>query len=265
MSGNIAEDLRKKIIYVDDVTYALITVQDRLKKNYKVYPAQSSDQLFEILGSVIPDLILLDVNMPVVNGYEIIKRIKAVQAYANIPVIFLTGNKDRDSVVKCMKLGAVDVLFKPISDSLLQEAIDYQFDREKQRENKPIVLAVDDNPSILRAVNQALRESYMVLTISNPELIAEVLKKVTPDLFLLDCNMPRISGLELIPMIRKTKDHEETPIIFLTSEVNNDTVFAALGLGVGDYIVKPFENEVLREKIALHTRNYIGLRRIRSV
>ena len=260
-----SEDVRKKIIYVDDVSYALITVQDRLKKHYKVYPAQTSEQLFEILDSVIPDLLILDVNMPVVNGFEIIKRVKDVPLYANIPVVFLTGNKDRESVVKCMELGAVDVLFKPITDSVLIEAIEYQFNPEKQKENKPIILAVDDNPSILRSVNQALKDNYTVLTLSNPELLSEVLKKVTPDLFILDCNMPKVSGFELIPRIRKTVGHEETPVVFLTSEVSNDTVFAALGLGAGDYIVKPVEDDVLREKVAVHLKNFIGLRRIRSI
>jgi len=126
-------------------------------------------------------------------------------------------------------------------------------------------LAVDDNPSILRSVNQALRDNYTVLTLSNPELISEVLKKVTPDLFLLDCNMPMLSGLELVPIIRKSKGHEETPVIFLTSEVKNDTVFTALGLGAGDYILKPVDDDILREKIAYQTRNFIGLRRIRSI
>ena len=259
------EDIRKKIIYVDDVSYALVTVQDRLKKHYKVYPAQTSNQLFEILDTVIPDLIILDVNMPIVNGFEIIKRLKDIPLYAEIPVVFLTGSKDRESVVKCMELGAVDVLFKPITDSVLIEAIEYQFNPEKQKDNKPIILAVDDNPSVLRSVNQALKDDYTVLTLSNSGLLSEVLKKVTPDLFILDCNMPGISGFELVPKIRKTTGHEDTPVIFLSSEMGNDTVFTALGLGAGDYIIKPVEDDVLREKVSVHLKNFIGLRRIRSI
>jgi len=265
MSEETVTETRKKIIYVDDISFALISVQDRLKKHYKVYPAQNGEQMFFILRSVVPDLIILDINMPGADGYQLITELKSVLEYALIPVIFLTGSKDNQSVIKCMDLGAADVLFKPIADADLLEAIEYQFSPLKQMENKPIILAVDDNPSILRAINEMLRDKYTVLTLSNPEIITEVLKKVTPDLFLLDCNMPKVSGLELIPIIRKRKDHEITPIIFLTSEVENSTVSAALGLGVGDYILKPINVDLLRDRIAAHAKNYIGLRRLRSV
>ena len=264
MNTQLKYDQRKKIIYVDDVSYALLTIQDRLKKHYKVYPAQSSEQLFDILKSVLPDLILLDINMPGVDGFETLRQLKAVEGYSGIPVIFLTGNRDIKSVVDGMNLGAADVLFKPITDHELHEAIDYQLSPEKQRQNKPVILAVDDNPSILRAVNQALCDQYTVLTLTNPEALPELLKKLTPDLFLLDCNMPRITGFELIPIIRKSIGHEETPIVFLTSVGKNDAVFAAMGLGVSDFIVKPVDDDVLREKMAVHVKNYMRLRRVRA-
>ena len=265
MIDNTREDFRKKIIYVDDISYALITTQDRLKKHYKVYPAQTNEQLFEILGYVEPDLIILDINMPGVSGYETIEQLKANEAFADIPVMFLTGNRDRKSVVKGMSLGAVDVLFKPITDNELLEAIKYQLDPGMQKQNKAVILAVDDNPSILRSVNQALREDYTVLTLSNPEALSELLKRLTPDLFLLDCNMPKMSGFDLIPLIRNTVGHEETPIVFLTAEGKNDAVFAAMGLGVRDFIIKPVDDNILREKIALHIKGFMTLRRIRTI
>ena len=115
---------------------------------------------------------------------------------------------------------------------------------------KPCVLAVDDAPDILKSVFFELRDIYTVFTLPKPEMLEGFLKKTTPDLFLLDYNMPVMSGFDLIPVIRSFKKHANTPIIFLTSEGTIDNLSAAVALGASDFIVKPFEPDVLREKIA---------------
>ena len=261
----VEENERKKIVYVDDVQFMLLSVKDSLKKHYEVYPTQSAEKLFEIISRVTPDLILLDISMPEMDGYEIIKRLKESDRFSNVPVIFLTGKSDKDSVSQAMDLGAADILFKPVADSKLIERIEYQFNLQKQQENKPIILAVDDSPSILKSVNYTLNDKYKVYTLNRPEAITEILKRLTPDLFLLDCNMPVLSGFDLIDIIRKIPMHEETPIVFLTSERDNDTVFAAIGRGVSDYIVKPIDEAVLRDKMAVHLKDFIRHRLMRSI
>ena len=265
MTDKTVRDVRKKIIYVDDIQIMLLSIKDRLKKHYEVYPAQSTEILFELLLKIVPDLILLDINMPETDGYETIRQLKADSRYAKIPVIFLTGNTDRESVVSAMSLGAADILFKPVKDTVLIERIDYQFNYRKQLDNVPIILAVDDSPSILKSVNHALNDYYKVYTLPKSEAIREILNMVTPDLFLLDCNMPVYNGFDLIDIIRKIPAHEETPIVFLTSERDYETVSAAIGLGVNDYILKPIDEMVLREKIALHIKNYAMRRILRTV
>ena len=255
---------RKKIIYVDDVQFMLLSVKDRLKKHYEVFPAKTAEILFEILVNITPDLILLDINMPQVDGFEIAKRLKNDSNYEDIPIIFLTGKTDKESVVKAIEHGAVDILFKPVSDAKLLESINYQFDLQMQIDNKPVVLAVDDSPSILKSVNYTLKDRYKVYTLPYSERIKDVLKLTEPDLFLLDCNMPKLSGFDLINIIREDPVHEETPIMFLTSENDHDTIFSAIGLGVCDYIIKPIDEKILHEKIAAHTKDFINRRLIRS-
>ena len=265
MDSDIQADelTRRKIIYVDDVYFALVSIKDRLKEKYDIYPAQSTEKMYEILEKVQPDLILLDLQMPEVDGFETIKQLKANPLYNHIPIIFLTGGKSRKSVIKGMELGAVDVLFKPVTDEMLIECVEYQFDPIMRKDNCPVILAVDDSPSILKSINQALQDIYRVYTLPRPEALKDILEKLTPDLFLLDCQMPVLSGFELIPIIRETPGFEDTPIVFLTSEGTNDNVFAAMGLGASGFIVKPIEDEVLRLKLAAHLEGYILRRRLR--
>ena len=85
----------KKIIVVDDLNFHLISVSERLKKFYEVYPALSTEVLFELLDNFIPDLILLDISMPDTDGFETIDMLKTDPRYKEIPVIFLTGKHDK--------------------------------------------------------------------------------------------------------------------------------------------------------------------------
>ena len=123
---------------------------------------------------------------------------------------------------------------------------------KEESERKLVILAVDDSPVILKSVSAVLGKEYRVLTLPKPTEIGSVLEKVTPDLFLLDYQMPEINGFELVPIIRGFPDHAETPIIFLTSVGTIDNVTAALAMGASDFIVKPFKPDILREKITRH-------------
>jgi DNA-binding response OmpR family regulator len=164
-----------------------------------------------------------------------------------------------------MNLGAVDYIKKPFIDSDLIDCIEYQLDPYKHEKYKPVVLAVDDNPSILKAVNYLLNDQYKVYTLAEPEKLKTLLGIITPDLFLLDCKMPVLNGFDLVPIIRSFYDHEETPIVYLTSEGTIDNISVAIHLGACDFIVKPIDETVLREKIALHLKDFIIRRRIRSL
>jgi DNA-binding response OmpR family regulator len=97
-----------------------------------------------------------------------------------------------------------------------------------------------------------LRDKYKVYTLPKPEKLQDLLLNTTPDLFLLDYNMPTISGFDVIPVIRGNPAHQDTPIIFLTSAGTIDHLTVAVDLGVCDFIVKPFDMDVLREKVAKH-------------
>ena len=116
----------KKIIAVDDDLTNLNILKTVLKPLYEVYTAPSASVLFRFLDNIIPDLILLDVEMPEMNGYETIKKLKADERFAETPVIFLTAMDDESSEKEGFDLGASDYMTKPFSAPLLIKRIENQ-------------------------------------------------------------------------------------------------------------------------------------------
>jgi putative two-component system response regulator len=110
---------------VDDAPDNLALMSTLLKDNYKVKVATNGEKALQIAGSAAkPDLILLDVVMPGMDGYEVCKRLKATPDTQNIPVIFLTGNVDTHNEQRGLQLGAVDYLTKPVVSSIVLARVD---------------------------------------------------------------------------------------------------------------------------------------------
>jgi putative two-component system response regulator len=126
---------RNKIILVDDNKASLDMGRNLLKTFYEVYPAASAQKMFEILKNITPDLILLDIDMPEMNGYEAIKLLKDDRLYAEIPVIFLTSKDDEGSELEGFDLGATDYVPKPFSGPLLLKRIEKEILLVKQRKD----------------------------------------------------------------------------------------------------------------------------------
>jgi len=114
---------RKKIIIVDDNASYLSVVRVLLKPFYEVYPAPSAAKLFKIIEKLIPDLVLLDVNMPEMCGFEALTVLRENPRYKDIPVVFLTAKDDEASAIKGLDLGATDYITKPFSGPLLLKRI----------------------------------------------------------------------------------------------------------------------------------------------
>ncbi|MDR1310128.1 MAG: response regulator [Deltaproteobacteria bacterium] len=114
----------KRVMLVDDNLANLNDGQSALAGRYEVFLATSAPKMFKLLGRVTPDLILLDVEMPDVGGYEAIRRLKADAATASIPVIFLTAKNSIENELEGLSLGAVDYITKPFSHPLLLKRIE---------------------------------------------------------------------------------------------------------------------------------------------
>jgi len=115
--------MQKIIFLIDDNATNLTMAEEALAKHYRVIALSSALQMFTALEKFRPDLILLDVEMPEMSGFEAMKRLKACSQNADIPVIFLTGRTDVVSEAHGIELGAVDFIIKPFSEPVLLNRI----------------------------------------------------------------------------------------------------------------------------------------------
>jgi DNA-binding response OmpR family regulator len=103
-----------KVLVVDDNTANLRLLTDLLtEQGYTVYPASDGELAIKFVRSILPDLILLDIKMPIIDGYEVCRRLKANERTATIPVIFLSALEDEHDKVKGFLAGGVDYITKP--------------------------------------------------------------------------------------------------------------------------------------------------------
>ena len=117
------ESARKKIIIVDDNASYLSVVRTLLKQYYDTYPVPSGAKLFKIMEKFIPDMVLLDISMPEMDGFEVIQHMKENPRYKDIPVVFITSKDDEESAARGLALGAVDYVTKPFYGPLLLRRI----------------------------------------------------------------------------------------------------------------------------------------------
>ncbi len=127
------ERKRQTIMLVDDNQVNLNMGKNMLKDYYEVYALPSAERLFKFLETVTPDLILLDVAMPNMNGFDVIKILKANGRYADIPVIFVTAKTEEMSELEGLALGAVDYVTKPFSAAILLKRIETHMLIKKQQ------------------------------------------------------------------------------------------------------------------------------------
>lgn len=113
----------RTIFVVDDNTVNLFTADKALSDLYNVITFASALTMFDFLNYTMPDLILLDIMMPDIDGFEALKRLKADERYAEIPVIFLTSKNDTDTEALGFKMGVVDFISKPFSGMVLLNRI----------------------------------------------------------------------------------------------------------------------------------------------
>ena len=124
---------RYKIILAGDIQENTDQSSAILRTFYEVHPAQSAAKLFEILDMSIPDLIIMDIDMPEMNGYAAAGKIKADDRYKDIPIIFVSARDDPNSEVEGFDIGAADYLVKPFSPPLLLKRIEKELLLVKQK------------------------------------------------------------------------------------------------------------------------------------
>ena len=133
----------KTILVVDDDRVNLVMAQNLLRTEYKVIGVNSGKQAFKFLEKYTPELILLDILMPEMDGFEVMKLLQENDEWKNIPVIFLTADRKTDTESKCFEMGAYDFITKPFEPTVMLNRVrrtieldGYRKDLQKRLEEK---------------------------------------------------------------------------------------------------------------------------------
>ena len=130
----------KTIFVVDDTNINLLDAEEALSEYYTVFTLSSASIMFEVLDNVKPDLILLDILMPDIDGFEALEKLKSDARYKDIPIIFLTSKGDAATEARGFKMGAIDFVSKPFSKPVLLNRIESQLNMEDKILERTIML-----------------------------------------------------------------------------------------------------------------------------
>ena len=163
---------RAVILVVDDEVSNIELLSAALEDEYEICFATSGEEALEVAHSVLPDLVLLDVIMPGMDGYVVCQRIKADPLLADVPVIFTTALGEQEAEVKGLEMGAVDYVAKPISPVIVRARVRNHIEMKRMRDQLA-ELAVTDALTGLgnrRRLEQALQQEAGRLARSTAEL-----------------------------------------------------------------------------------------------
>ncbi|MBN2885526.1 MAG: EAL domain-containing protein [Chromatiaceae bacterium] len=259
---------RPRILIVDDVHENLHALIQMLRADYAISAATSGEKALELArADPPPDLVLLDVKMPGMDGYSVLARLKADSATADLPVIFVSALGEASDEARGLALGAADYITKPVNPELLRQRLRTQLELRRHRlgarepqgasaqplHEPPELLVVDDVPENVHQLIEVLREDYRIQVASTGATALDIVKGPNPpDLVLLDVLMPGMDGYEVCRHIKSAPASAHIPVIFIT--VTDALADKLLGFeaGAADYVTKPFDIEEVRARIRTH-------------
>ena len=237
---------RKKILLIDDSQVIHDYVRITLKKEpFELFHAYNGREGLELLSACRPDLVLTDIEMPEMNGYEVCAAIKANDAFCRTPVIIASTLSQGFQIDQGFDVGADDYMIKPLEQEELISKLHFTLlsGLKKKRE---LILVVDDSKVIQSMVSIALEQQGFRCVIANDgQEGLELTQELHPALIVTDCEMPRLNGRDLCRELRMMPHFRHLPIIMLTARDSGVEKAKARKAGVNDFITKPFTTEKL--------------------
>lgn len=246
----------KKILVVEDSPTQAEIFKSALKSaGYNVIIANTGEEGLKTLESESPDLVMLDLILPGINGYEVCKKIKANPKHKHVPVVIVTIISEEEAKNKAIKTGAVDFITKPIDETALIISVAKQIKELAKKDalhkkKSPKVLIIDDEPDHVELIKLRLEaNNYDVIYAYNGNEGIEKIKKEKPDLVLLDIMMPGIDGYEVSKKIKSDPKTKNLPIIMLTAAGIKDLEEKCKEAGADYCIRKPYESKEIIDTI----------------
>ena len=242
-------------------------------ESIRVADAEDAEQGIEACRSLQPDLVLMDIQLPGMDGLEATRIIKSDKSLASIPVVALTSHAMEGDEQEAYQAGGQGCISKPIdTDSFVDTLLAFLSDQSTPsvpctseshqpqgmaRVEKPLgtdatILVVDDDPMNVKLFTAFLEmESYGVLTALDGYSALDIAKEHTPELILLDMMLPGMNGIEVAKRLRSDPCTAQSKILFISALHNIEWMIRELGMGPDSVLKKPFKFEELINKIKI--------------
>ncbi len=249
----------KTILLVEDSEPAVVQIKDFLESSgYKILVARNGYEALHLIGQTIPDAMILDLMMPEIDGFEVLKPLREADATAHIPVLILTAKHITKEELQFLKRNNIHQLIQKgdVNRSELMKAVEAMVNpptvgtnvvpqAELQSiEGKPVILVVEDNLDNMTTVKALLADNYIVVEAVNGKESIEMAKIHKPHLILMDIALPEMDGIEAFRKIRNDAQMQHIPIIALTASAMISDREAILSYGFDAYIPKPIDAKV---------------------
>ncbi|MGF9562226.1 PleD family two-component system response regulator [Neorhizobium sp. JUb45] len=260
-----------RILVVDDIPANVKLLEARLLAEYfDVLTAEDGPKALSIVDSTNVDLILLDIMMPGMSGFEVCERLKANPRTSHIPVVMVTALDQPSDRVRGLKAGADDFLTKPVNDlqlisrvkslvrlKTLSDELRIRSETARTigmedmlkgegREEAGQILLVDSRASSQERIIKALKPIGDVTAMSDPQAALFEAAENPIDLVIVNGNSDEYDPLRLCSQLRSLERTRFIPLLLVTDLGDEDLIVRALDLGVNDYIVRPIDpNELV--------------------
>jgi two-component system, cell cycle response regulator len=250
-----------KILTVDDSK----TIRLIIGKAFKPYDCEVFEACNGVEGLAVaarekPDIIILDITMPVMDGYETLTKLKSDPELKGIPVIMLTAEAGRDNVLKIAKQGVRDYMIKPFKEGLIVDRVSRVIDlkpkggaaTKAKRFDDPLrILVVDDKPAITQLITEGLKDTTWTVTgrATNSEA-ADYCHTQSPDVIFLSLSLPESAGFTQFQMLRMNTKTKSIPVFGMCVKTALEDQSRAQQMGFTGIVTKPIDMEDIKNKIA---------------
>jgi CheY-like chemotaxis protein/class 3 adenylate cyclase len=235
---------RKLILLADDSPLIHRHTVPMLEDDgYEVRSAADGAEAIELARAIGPDLVITDVEMPLVDGYGVCKALKSDAATAHVPVLICSSLGEAADLERGFDAGADDYLVKPVLPEELSTRVralvlgSLPASRER-------ILVVDDSPAQRHYVADCLaRQGFEVATAENGRIALDKAAAIRPALVVSDYEMPVMTGFELVHALRRDPELRQIPVIMLTARDSKRDMAQMRAAGASAYLIKPFSQD----------------------
>jgi two-component system cell cycle response regulator len=219
----------KSVLIVDDNPTNLKLTRFLLdKEGYRVLTATDGLEAIELLQTVQPDLVLMDIQLPGIDGLEVTRRLKSDPATCELTIVALSAYMEESNRTQVREVGCDGFISKPIDTKTFPGLVREYMNRAgpKQIASRTIatIVLAEDDTGVRNRLSQTLREAgYAVTTVVDGAQALEVTERDRPDLVLSDILMPRLDGFRLCAAVRGNPELDETHVILTTSGATRET------------------------------------------